>query len=60
MSELRAKGPADSSVRTVYTVLRAGLDGAVRDGLLSTNPATKVPRHRVDHDEARSLTVKEV
>lgn len=57
---LRRKGLADSSVRTIYTVLRAGLDGAVRDGLLASNPATKVPRPRVDHDEARSLTAAEV
>ena len=28
-----------STVRQVYTVLRAGLDGAVRDGLIARNPA---------------------
>lgn len=57
---LRAKGLADSSVRSIYTVLRAGLDGAVRDGLLASNPCTKVPRPRVDRDEARVLTPREV
>jgi hypothetical protein len=29
---------ADSTIRQTYTVLRAGLDGAVRDGLLARNP----------------------
>jgi integrase len=35
---------SDSTIRTTYTVLRAGLDGAVRDGLLATNPAAQVKR----------------
>lgn len=52
---LRKKKLADSTVRSIYTVLRAGLDGAVRDGLLAANPATKVPRPRVDRDEAKSI-----
>lgn len=29
---------SDSTIRRTYTVLRAGLDGAVRDGLLARNP----------------------
>lgn len=51
---------ADSTVRSIYTVLRAGLDGAVRDGLLASNPATKVQRPRVEQDESRVLTPSEV
>lgn len=51
---------ADSTVRTSYTVLRAALDGAVRDGLLASNPAAKVPRPRVERNDARSLTPAEV
>ena len=30
---------SDPTIRQVYTVLRAGLDGAVRDGLMAKNPA---------------------
>ena len=30
---------SDSTIRQTYTVLRAGLDGAVRDGLIARNPA---------------------
>src|SRR5271163_2611032 len=33
---------SDSTIRQVYTILRAGLDGAVRDGLLARNPAALV------------------
>lgn len=32
---------SDSTIRQTYTVLRAGLDGAVRDGLLARNPAAQ-------------------
>ena len=32
---MRANTLSDSTIRQVYTVLRAGLDGAVRDGLLA-------------------------
>ena len=33
-----ARALSDSTIRSTYTVLRAGLDGAVRDGLLARNP----------------------
>lgn len=46
---------SDSSVRQVYTVLRAGLDGAVRDGLLARNPAALVKRPGVERREAKHL-----
>lgn len=42
----RERGLSDSTVRTVYTVARLALDGAVRDGLLGANPAASVPRPR--------------
>ena len=29
---------SDSTIRQTYTVLRAGLDGAVRDRLIARNP----------------------
>ena len=35
----RRAGLSASSVRTIYTVLRAALDVAVRDGLIQRNPA---------------------
>jgi integrase len=46
---------SDSTIRQVYTVLRAGLDGAVRDGLLVKNPASLVKRPGVERKEARHL-----
>lgn len=39
-----ARALSDSTVRQIYTVLRAGLDGAVRDGLLARNPAAVLKR----------------
>ncbi len=46
---------ADSTIRSTYTVLRAALDGAVRDGLLARNPAAQVKRPGVARTEARHL-----
>ena len=40
---------------STYTVLRAGLDGAVRDGLLARNPAALVRRPGVERQEAKHL-----
>jgi integrase len=52
---LRSADLADSTVRQIYTVLRLGLDGAVRDGLLARNPAASVQRPGVAHKEAAHL-----
>jgi integrase len=57
---LRAKGLSDSTVRQLYTILRAGLDGAVRDGLIARNPATVVTRPGVRRREAAHLDAGEV
>lgn len=46
---------SDSTIRSAYTVLRSGLDGAVRDGLLAKNPAAAVKRPGVERIEARHL-----
>ncbi|WP_046321311.1 site-specific integrase [Mycobacterium sp. UM_Kg1] len=46
---------SDSTIRQVYTVLRAGLDGAVRDGLLARNPAAQVKRPGLERREAKHL-----
>lgn len=56
----RQDGKASSTVRQVYTVLRAVLDTAVRDELLARNPAAAVKRPAVEHHEARYLTPDEV
>jgi integrase len=45
---------SDSTIRRqTYTVLRSGLDGAVRDGLLARNPAALVTRPGVERRGAR-------
>jgi integrase len=46
---------SDSTIRQTYTILRAGLDGAVRDGLIARNPAVLVQRPGVARQEARHL-----
>jgi integrase len=46
---------SDSTIRQTYTILRAGLDGAVRDGLIARNPAVLVKRPGVERQEARHL-----
>ncbi len=51
---------SDSTIRSTYTVLRTALDGAVRDGLIATNPATLVRRPTVERTEARHLSAREV
>ena len=51
---------SDSTIRQTYTVLRAGLDGAVRDGLLGRNPAALIKRPGVERREARHLDVDDV
>jgi integrase len=46
---------SDSTIRQTYTVLRAALDGAVRDGLLARNPAALVKRPGIERREAKHL-----
>jgi integrase len=46
---------SDSTIRQTYTILRAALDGAVRDGLLARNPAALVKRPGIERTEARHL-----
>ena len=57
---LHAKGLSDSTIRQTYTILRAGLDGAVRDGLLARNPAAQVTRPGIKRREARHLDTGDV
>jgi integrase len=58
--ELRRKGLAESTIRSAYTILRAVLDTAVRDGALATNPAAAIRRPRVTAEEAPHLTPAQV
>ena len=58
--KLRTAGLSDSTVRSVYAVLRQALDVAVRDGLLATNPVAKVKRPGVTRQEARYLPAADV
>jgi len=55
----RQAGLSASTVRTIYTVLRAALDIAVRDGLLGRNPAAAVRRPGVDRKDAAYLTAEQ-
>lgn len=54
---VRALG--DSTIRSIYVVLRAVLDVAVRDGLIAKNPVAAVARPGVARREAEYLTVAE-
>lgn len=51
---------SDATIRQAYTVLRAGLDGAVRDGLLARNPAAAVRRPGVARREAKHASAVDV
>ena len=55
----RDAGLSASTVRTIYTVLRAALDIASRDGLLRSNPAAAVRRPGVERRDAPHLTVEQ-
>jgi integrase len=46
---------SDSTIRTTYTVLRASLDGAMRDSLIARNPAAVVKRPGVERQEGKHL-----
>ncbi len=56
----RELGLADSTVRSAYTILRAVLETAVRDGALARNPAAMVKRPTVTAKEAAYLTPAQV
>ena len=58
--KLRGQGLSDSTVRQVYTVLRAILDDARLDNLVADNAALRVRRPRVARTEARHLSPDEV
>jgi integrase len=51
---------SDATIRQVYTVLRSGLDGAVRDGLVARNPAAAVKRPGIARREAKHAAAIDV
>ena len=55
----RDTGLAASTIRTIYTVLRAALDIASRDGLMRSNPAAAVRRPGVERKDAPHLTAEQ-
>jgi integrase len=57
---LRERGLSQSTVRQVFIVARLGLDGAVRDGLIATNPASRVQAPGVTPREAVHLSAADV
>jgi integrase len=60
MNSMEAAGKAASTRRNTYAALRGALDDAVSNGLLATNPVTKVKRPRTEHHEAPVLTPEQV
>lgn len=56
----REQGLSPSTVRTIYTVCRAVLDVAVRDGLVRRNAAAAVRRPSLSRVEARFLSPADV
>jgi integrase len=57
---LRNRELSDSTVRQVYTVLRAVLEDARLDGLIARNPAELVKRPGVRRREAKHLAAADV
>lgn len=55
---VRALG--DASIQRAFRVLRLLLDGAVRDGLLATNPTHVVAQPTAERAEARVLSAAEI
>jgi hypothetical protein len=51
--ELQGRGLSDSNIRSAYTILRAILDSAVRDGALARNPAAAVTRPEGESSRSR-------
>ena len=57
---MRERGLSESTVRQAFIVCRLGLDGAVRDQLIATNPAARVARPGVTPREAVHLSADDV
>jgi integrase len=55
----RGAGLSDSTVRLIYTVCRAVLDIAVKDGIVRRNAAAAVNRPTIKRSDARYLTAEE-
>lgn len=60
MLSLRERGLSASTVKQVFIVCRLGLDGAVRDQLIATNPASRIKTPHVPPHEAKYLSAPDV
>ena len=60
LAQLQAKGLSASTRRQTLTVLRGCLQDAVRDGLIASNPATKVARPTLWRVEATHYSAAQV
>ncbi|MDQ6849556.1 MAG: site-specific integrase [Actinomycetota bacterium] len=58
--DMRRAGSAASTIRQTYTVLRAILDAAVRDGLVRRNVAAQVARPPVPRTDAAYLSLPQL
>lgn len=58
--DLRDKDLSQSTIRSVYAVLRQAMDTAVRDDLLADNPVAGVKRPKVDRTDAKFLPIEDV
>jgi integrase len=58
--DLRAAGKAPATVRSIYNVLSAVLNDAVRDELIAVSPLSRVKRPTVPRTEAKHLAVTDV
>ena len=57
---LKGSGKSESTVRQIYTVLRAIFQSALEDGMVARNVVAAVKRPAVTHRETHSLTPAEV
>lgn len=59
LRRMRDGGAGDSSVRLVYSILRASLASAVVEGRIADNPAARIKTPRAVHHPRPSLTAEE-
>ena len=57
---LKQRDLSESTIKQCFIVLRLGMDGAVRDGLVARNPTAQVPRPSVTPREAVHLGADDV
>lgn len=58
LQSMKIEGYSESTIRNLYAVLNAILDGARRDHLIASNPMREVPRPRVTKKKLGTLNLK--